>query len=59
MILSSQNPNKKQYEITMGNFLTCTCLGFATMISSSLGQPGKWVPYKHMYYVLQYVMFFG
>jgi len=24
--LSSQNPNKKQYEITIGNFLTCTCL---------------------------------
>jgi hypothetical protein len=28
------------------------------MISNSLGQ-GKWVPCKHMYYVLQHVMFCG
>jgi hypothetical protein len=32
-------------------------LDFVTMISNSLGQQGKWVPCKHMYYVLWHVMF--
>jgi hypothetical protein len=58
-ILFGQNPNKKQYEIIIGNFLACTCLDFVTMMSSLLGWRGKWVPYKHMYYVLQHVMFCG
>ncbi len=35
----------------------CTCMDFVTMVSSSLGKQGKWVPCKHMYYVLQHVMF--
>jgi hypothetical protein len=56
-ILSSQNPNKKQYELTIGSFLTYTCLDFVAMISSLLGWWRRWVPCKHMYYVLQHVMF--
>ncbi len=36
-IISSQNPNNKQYEAVMGNFLTCIFLDFVNMISSSLG----------------------
>jgi len=36
-ILFGQNPNKKQYEVTIGNFLAYTCLDFVTMTSSSLG----------------------
>jgi len=58
-ILFGQNPNKKQYEVTIGNFLACISLDFVTMISNSLRWWGKWVPYKHMYYVLQHVMFCG
>jgi hypothetical protein len=58
-ILPSQNPNKKQYEITIGNFLACTCLDFVAMMFNSLHWQGKWVHYKHMYYVLQHVMFCG
>ncbi len=59
-ILFGQNPNKKYYEVIIGNFLAaCTCLDFVAMISNSLGQQGKWLPYKHMYYVLQHVMFCG
>jgi hypothetical protein len=58
-ILSSQNPNKRQYEVTMGNFLTCICLDFVTMTFNSLSRWRKWVPCKHMYYVLQHVMFCG
>ncbi len=29
------------------------------MVASLLGQRGKWVPYKHLYYELQDVMFCG
>jgi len=36
-ILFGQNPNKRQYEITIGNFPTYTYLDLVTMISSSLG----------------------
>jgi hypothetical protein len=31
-VLSGQNLNKRQCEITIGNFLTCICLDFVTMI---------------------------
>jgi hypothetical protein len=37
-ILFGQNPNKKQHEITIGNFPTCICLDFVEMISNSLGR---------------------
>jgi hypothetical protein len=51
-IPSGQNPNKKQYETTIGTFIACICLDFVEMISSLLGLQGKWMLYKHMYYIL-------
>jgi hypothetical protein len=57
--MSSVPTNKKQYEITIENFGTCIYLGFVNMVVGSLGQCGKRVPYKHLYYVLQNVMFLG
>jgi hypothetical protein len=30
--------NNMQHEMTIGNFLACTCMDFITMISSSLGK---------------------
>jgi hypothetical protein len=30
-ILFGQNPNKKQYKVTIGNFIACTYLDFVTM----------------------------
>jgi hypothetical protein len=33
----------KQYEVTIGNFPTCICIHFASMMTSSLGGHGKWV----------------
>jgi hypothetical protein len=48
----AKNLNKKQYEVTIRNFPTCTCLDFVAMMFSLLGWQGKWVPCKHMYYVL-------
>jgi hypothetical protein len=50
---------QKKYEITIKNFPTCICLDFVAMIFSSLGQQREWVPCKHIYYVLQHVMFCG
>jgi len=58
-ILSNVPTNKKQYEITIEYFQTCIFLGFVSMVASLLGQWKKWVPYKHLYYVLQIVMFLG
>ncbi len=58
-IMSGHNLNKKQYEVIIRNILAYTCLDFVSMISNLLGWRRKWVPYKHMYYVLQHVMFCG
>ncbi len=58
-ILCGKVVNKMKYEIIIGNFPTCTCMDFVIMISSSLGKWGKWLPSKHMYYVLQHVIFCG
>jgi hypothetical protein len=58
-IMSSARTNKRQHEVTIENFRTCTCLSFVSMVVSSLGQWGKRVPYKHLYYVLRDVMFLG
>jgi hypothetical protein len=58
-ILSSVPTNRRQYEVIIEFFWTCICLGFVSVVASLLGQWGKWVPYKHLYYELQDVMFFG
>jgi hypothetical protein len=52
-------PNTKQYDVTIGIFPTCTCVDFITMMASSLGGHGKWVHYKHLYFILQNVMYCG
>jgi hypothetical protein len=54
-ILSGQNPNKKQYEITIGNLLACTCFDFVKMIFSSLNWQRKWMHYKHMCFIACHV----
>jgi hypothetical protein len=41
------------------DYLACNCVDFASMMASSLGKQGMWVPYKHLYYILQYAMYFG
>jgi hypothetical protein len=58
-ILCGKISNRKQYEITIGNFLNYICIDFMTMVSSSFGKRGKWVPCKQTYYVLQHVMYCG
>jgi hypothetical protein len=51
--------NRKQYEVKIDNFPTCTCMDFVLMMTSSLGAQGKWAHYKHLYYILQHVMLCG
>jgi len=52
-------PTIKHYAVMIGNFPTCICIDFITMMASSLGGHGKWVHYKHLYYILQNVMYCG
>ncbi len=35
-IMFGQNPDKKKYEVIIGNFPTCICLDFVEMISNAL-----------------------
>jgi len=35
------------------------CMDFSFMMVSSFGKWGLWVPCKHLYYILQYPMYFG
>ncbi len=52
--------NCKQYEVTITNYLACNCMGFSSMMSTSLGGQGPWVQCKHLYYILQYhAMYLG
>ena len=42
------------YEVTIGDFLACTCIDFMSMKASALGNgKKKWICYKHIYFILQ------
>jgi hypothetical protein len=51
--------NEKHYHVTMGNYLSCSCLNFVTMATHSLGGHGAWVQCKHIYHVLLTIMYCG
>jgi hypothetical protein len=51
--------NRKQYEAMISDYVTCNCMDFSFMMDSSLGKWGLLVPYKHLYYILQYALYFG
>ncbi len=53
-------PSRKQYEMMIGNFLTYTYVDIITMMASSLGGRGRgWVHCKHLYFIIQNVMYCG
>jgi hypothetical protein len=58
-IISSSIENYIQYEVMVGKFLACICVKFVLMMIGSLSGCGKWVHCKHLYYILQNVMFCG
>jgi hypothetical protein len=41
----------------ISDYLVYSCVDFAYMMVLSLGKQGSWVPYKHLYYILQYAMY--
>ncbi len=42
----------KRYNVTIGNFLGCSCVYFMTMLVGSLGGPRTYVQCKHVYHIL-------
>jgi len=58
-LLSRPPKNRKQYKITINDYPDCSCVDFFSMMASSLSKRGRWVAYKHLYYILQYAMYFG
>ncbi len=45
--------------MTIGNFPKCSCVYFVAMLASSLGGCGVYVQCKHVYHILQMIMFCG
>ena len=49
---------KELYEVTISDFLSCTCRGFQYMCASALGNLSKkWILCKHLYFILQIRMY--
>jgi len=49
----------QRYKVTIGNFPRCSCVYFVKMLAGSLGACGVYVHCKHVYHVLQTIMFYG
>jgi hypothetical protein len=49
----------QRYNVTIGNFLEYSCFYFVKTLASSLGAHGVYMHYKHVYHVLQMIMFYG
>jgi hypothetical protein len=47
------------YDVTIGNFPKCSCVYFVKMLAKSLGAHGVYVQCKHVYHILQTIMFCG
>ncbi len=47
--------NCRQYQVMISDYLACNCVDFYV----SLNWQGPWVQCKHLYYTLQYAMYFG
>jgi hypothetical protein len=45
--------------VAIGNFLGCSCVYFVKMLASFLGGCGVYVHCKHVYHVMQMIMFCG
>jgi hypothetical protein len=43
----------------MSDYLAYNCVDFVSTMALSLGKLGLWVPCKQLYYILQYVIYFG
>jgi hypothetical protein len=50
--------NHKQYEVRINDYTTWSCMDFSSIMFTLLNKWGPWVPCKHLYYILQYAMYF-
>jgi hypothetical protein len=48
--------NSHQYQVMIGNFPSCNCPNFINVSTSALGNKGKWVPCKHIYWIFCHVV---
>jgi hypothetical protein len=44
------------YEVIVVCYLACTCTDFISMLASSIGKEGKYVPCKHLYFIYAKIM---
>jgi hypothetical protein len=51
--------NCNQYEVIVSDYLACNYMDFFPMMFVSLDRQGPWVQCKHLYYILQYAMYYG
>ncbi len=49
----------KCFDVTIGNYSCCFCIYFIIMSITSLGGCGAWVQCKHLYHILQTIMYCG
>jgi hypothetical protein len=49
----------KCYDVTIENYVGCSSIYFVVMLTISLGGHGAWVECKHLYYILQNMMYYG
>ncbi len=49
-------PNVCHYQLTIGDFPNCKYFDFVKMFMIALGKRGRWVYYKHLYYIFFHVM---
>jgi hypothetical protein len=49
----------KRYDATIENFLGCSCVDFVAVLEASLGGHGAYMQFKHVYHVLQTIVFCG
>ncbi len=51
--------NHKRFYVTIGNYPFCYCIFFVIMSTIFLGGCETWVQCKHMYHILQNIMYCG
>jgi hypothetical protein len=49
----------KCYDVTIENYVSCSCIYFVVMLTIPLGEHGAWVQCKHIYHILQNIMYCG
>jgi hypothetical protein len=49
----------KCFDVTIGNYLGCSRIYFVVILATFLGGRGAWVQCRHLYHILQNIMYYG